>query len=1662
MTYDGYRQLVYSRSLSFKRYKINGTISLNPLRTFNMVEENEMNMSKPTSPFEPDKSHMEKHVCLGSSFVILTLSYPRLVHFGCLISEVAWGSYVHNLPQNLASLEKAMGTLTAKRDDVQGRVDREEFTGHRRRLAQVQVWLTSILTMENQYNELLNTRDVELQRLCLCRFCSKNVKKSYLYGKRVMVMLREVESLIRQQREFDEVTDATPIAEGEELPIQPTIGQETMLEMVWNRLMEDEVGIVGLYGMGGVGKTTLLTQINNRFSKRGGGFDVVIWVVVSQNATVHKIQGSIGEKLGLLGKEWDEKSEMKRGQDIHNVLRKKKFVLLLDDIWEKVNLSTIGVPYPSKVNGSKVAFTTRSRDVCGRMEVDDPIEVRCLDTDKAWDLFKKKVGENTLGSHPGIPELAREVAGKCRGLPLALNVIGGTMASKRSLQEWRLAVDVLTSSAREFSGVEDEILQILKYSYDSLDGEMTKSCFLYCSLFPEDDIIDKEELIEYWIGEGFIDEKEGREMAMNKGYEILETLSPECPQLTTLLLQRNNKLVEISDGFFQSMPKLLVLDLSLNRLSGFRMDVSNLGTSSLESLEGISGLSSLRTLKLLHSKVRLDMSLMKELQLLQHIEYISVSISSCTLVGEKLFDDPRMGRCIQHVCIIELILERVKVIVLPALDGLRDISIYGCEMLEEIKIEKTPWNKSLTSPCFSNLTTVQIRYCNGLKDLTWLLFAPNLTLLDVHMSRRLEEIISKEKAESVLENNIIPFQKLEELSLMMLPQLKSIYWNALPFQRLRWLHIRKGCPKLRKLPLNSESVVNVEKLVIGCDDKEWLERVEWEDEATRLRFLPSCVSVQLQAPCDQVLNHLGSCFCSKLKYIQNLRKNLVDLETAMEDLKAVRSDLLRKVHAAEEGGGLQRLHQIKVWLERVESIESKFNGLYNSRDVELKRLCFNGAGPKNLRLSYLYGKRVFKMLNMVKDLKSKGFFEEVASPAARAVGEERPLTPTVVGQETVLEKAWNHLMDDETKIMGLYGMGGVGKTTLLTQINNKFVDMCDTHDGVVIVIWVVVSGDLQVHKIQHRIGNKIGYKGVEWKKKKENQKALDIFNFLSKKRFVLLLDDIWKKVDLTEIGIPNPTSQNGCKIVFTTRSLGVCTSMGVHEPMEVRCLSTNDAKVAGACRGLPLALNVIGETMSCKKTTQEWYHAVDVLKTYAADFSDVKEKILPILKYSYDNLEGENVKSCFLYCSLFPEDALIDKERVIDYWICEGFIDGSNIVRLPVGLQKLKRLMHLNLESMLCLEGVSGISNLSSLKTLKLLNFIMWPTMSLLKELERLEHLEVLTVEITSSSVLKQLLCSHRLVRCLQKLSIKYIEEESVRVLSLPSIQDLRERNTMLTSPCLPHLSKVLIAGCNGLKDLTWLLFAPNLTHLSVWNSSQLEEIISQEEAAGIDIVPFRKLEYLHLWDLPELMSIYWSPLPFPYLSLINVQNDCQKLRKLPLDSQSCVAGEELVIEYGDEEWKEKVEWGDEATRLRFLPSCKLVLYDRKLPNVLYVTPPLIFMLPLFHFVLFHSSSFVLFFPFFYHTALLLSLGSSGRLILDLDAIGESSLSVSLHQWELHSHPLRESSIAAEDDVQRRVYMTLQKALSSPECPERVEKASIGFSKCLHNQLASKDHEDNA
>lgn len=143
-------------------------------------------------------------------------------------------------------------------------------------------------------------------------------------------------------------------------------------------------------------------------------------------------------------------------------------------------------------------------------------------------------------------------------------------------------------------------------------------------------------------------------------------------------------------------------------------------------------------------------------------------------------------------------------------------------------------------------------------------------------------------------------------------------------------------------------------------------------------------------------------------------------------------------------------------------------------------------------------------------------------------------------------------------------------------------------------------------------------------------------------------------------------------------------------------------------------------------------------------------------------------------------------------------------------------------------------------------------------------------------------------------------------------------------NPCFFSLSDVyVVQGCKCLRELTWLMFAPNLTSIDIECSDQLEDIISKDKASvseGSGIVPFRKLKFLRLSSVPELINIYWTPLPFPYLKTIVAI----------VASWKDWEGEKgHVIRYREKEWIEGVEWDqDKATRTRFLRSCVQVYFS--------------------------------------------------------------------------------------------------------------------------------------
>ncbi|XP_002863349.2 probable disease resistance protein At5g47250 [Arabidopsis lyrata subsp. lyrata] len=139
------------------------------------------------------------------------------------------------------------------------------------------------------------------------------------------------------------------------------------------------------------------------------------------------------------------------------------------------------------------------------------------------------------GLNNEISDIAKKIVAKCCGLPLALEVIRKTMASKSTVYQWRRALDTLESYPSEMKGTEKGIFQVLKLSYDYLETKNAK-CFLYCALFPKAYYIKQDELVEYWIGEGFIDEKDGRGRAKDRCYEIIDNLVG-----AGLLLESNKK-----------------------------------------------------------------------------------------------------------------------------------------------------------------------------------------------------------------------------------------------------------------------------------------------------------------------------------------------------------------------------------------------------------------------------------------------------------------------------------------------------------------------------------------------------------------------------------------------------------------------------------------------------------------------------------------------------------------------------------------------------------------------------------------------------------------------------------------------------------------------------------------------------------------------------------------------------------------------------------------------------------------------------------------------------------------------------------------------------------------------------------------------------------------
>ncbi|GKV49470.1 hypothetical protein SLEP1_g56220 [Rubroshorea leprosula] len=312
---------------------------------------------------------------------------------------------------------------------------------------------------------------------------------------------------------------------GTVIPTENLEGEISTKDEIWGYLMGNEVGMIGVCGIGGVGKTTIVKHINNALLSNGR-FQKVIWVTVSYPLNVLELQKKIALAMGKTLPEDEEK--MIRAGALMDIMGSKSFVLILDDVWDKFSLTDVGIPEPVQ-NKSKVVITSRSVEVCNYLDC-KIVKVQPLSPQESLSLFLDRVGRDVLQKVSGLEETLKLIVEECDGLPLAIVVIAGSMKGEYDIAEWRNALNELRQCVRSVKCVEDEIFGRLRFSYDRLRSLQIQECFLYCSLFREDYEFFRENLIEDWIDEGLIvvDELGSRQAAYDRGRAFLNRLLQNC------------------------------------------------------------------------------------------------------------------------------------------------------------------------------------------------------------------------------------------------------------------------------------------------------------------------------------------------------------------------------------------------------------------------------------------------------------------------------------------------------------------------------------------------------------------------------------------------------------------------------------------------------------------------------------------------------------------------------------------------------------------------------------------------------------------------------------------------------------------------------------------------------------------------------------------------------------------------------------------------------------------------------------------------------------------------------------------------------------------------------------------------------------------------------
>ncbi|KAK4394648.1 putative late blight resistance proteinR1A-10 [Sesamum angolense] len=280
------------------------------------------------------------------------------------------------------------------------------------------------------------------------------------------------------------------------------VGFESDLEKIRTRLTgaSSKREIVSIVGMGGIGKTTLARQVFDD-SYIVYHFDTRAWVTVSQEYSLRQVLIGLLDSANILTEKMYDKREEELAGCLYKSLIGRRYLIVMDDIWDTEIWDAVRRFFPDDCNGSRVLLTTRLTDVALYADSFSLLhKMQFLTEGESWNLLCKKVfGGKDCPSE--LEDIGKAIARNCGGLPLAIVVIGGLLSKESRRQEyWRSLAENLSSIVTKD---DEQCLEILGLSYNRLPQRL-RACFLYMAVFPEDYEIPVPKFIRLWAAEGFL------------------------------------------------------------------------------------------------------------------------------------------------------------------------------------------------------------------------------------------------------------------------------------------------------------------------------------------------------------------------------------------------------------------------------------------------------------------------------------------------------------------------------------------------------------------------------------------------------------------------------------------------------------------------------------------------------------------------------------------------------------------------------------------------------------------------------------------------------------------------------------------------------------------------------------------------------------------------------------------------------------------------------------------------------------------------------------------------------------------------------------------------------------------------------------------------------